>query len=451
MNNNYYKILQFQNGKGKNTMTDIIKFNEEHTPKTEIGKMKFELAEALTAISDLQNPYRLTELSKEQRYKLYNKSMREVCEILDIDLDMHEMMKTGAEGFSYSDTEDNTKPLENLLSDKQSYDIKTKLFNLFTLASGLSHSDTDFITVDDKGVETPATQQELAKALRTNLVELTESLGLSVDQVTESHTEQTQEIGENKMNNEITEHLNKAKKLLIEKYSTGIDVEANNEALNNIKRDFDFLEIYAGGNNEGEKLKKTVKNTIEVLEEVALYPHKDSTSDVDVLGDIVYSFVTDLKDILGFEESSESHTETSKNTIKEQLQDIYSLNDSMITGDPYHIPTYDDGTVIKQSDLADMNMNALDLIAEMLGLELEEGAVQLVQPQADKPVSEMTDQEVYESLPAEDKLNVDMLNKLHEVQDHILKSGQDAVSMNQVQTAISILEGSLGVMGKVEE
>ncbi len=334
--------------------------------------MKFQLAEALTAISDLQNPYRLTELSKEQRYKLYNKSMRKVCDILGIDLDMHEMMKTGAEGFSYSDTEDDTKALEQLLSNSRSHDIKTKLFTLFTLASGLSHSDTDFVAVDDKGAGTPATQQELVKALRTNLVELTESLGLSVDQVTESYKEQPQEIGENKMSNEITEHLNKAKNLLIEKYSNGIDIEANQEALKNIKRDFEFLEIYAGGNNTDEQLKKTVKNTIEVLEEVALYPHKDSASDVDVLGDIVYSFVTDLKDILGFEENSESQTETSKNTIKEQLQDIYSLNDSMITGDPNHIPTYDDGTVIKRSDLADMNMNALDLIAEMLGFELEE-------------------------------------------------------------------------------
>lgn len=355
-------------------MTDIIKFNETHTPKTEIGKMKFELAEALTAISDLQNPYRLTELSKEQRYKLYNKSMRKVCEILDIDIDMHEMMKTGSEGFSYSDTEDNTKPLEKLLNDKQSHDIKTKLFNLFTLASGLSHSDTDFVAVDDKGAETPASQQELAKALRTNLVELTESLGLSVDQVTESHTEQP---------------------------------------------------------------KKTVKNTIEVLEEVALYPQKDNNVDVDILGDIVYSFIVDLKDILGFEGNSEN----SKNTIKEQLQDIYSLNDSMITGDPHYIPRYTDGTPIRPQDLADMNMNALDLIAELLGFELEEGAT----------LTKTKDQETYDNLPAEDKLNVDMLNKLHEVQDHVLKSGQDAVSMNQVQTAISIIEGSLGVVGKVEE
>lgn len=353
-------------------MTNIIKFNETHTPKTEIGKIKFQLAEALNTITDLQNDYKFPKLTATARHEKFNKAMITVCDILGIDLDMHEMMKTGAEGFSYSDTKDNTKSLENLLSDKQSYDIKTKLFNLFTLASGLSHSDTDFITVDDEGTETPATQQALAKALRTNLVELTEDLGLSVDQVTERHAEQAQ---------------------------------------------------------------KSVKNIIGVLEEIALSPHKDSTSDVDAIGDIVYSFVTDLKDILGFEEKSESDTENSKNTIKKQLQDIYSLNDSIITGDLNHIPTYDDGTVIKQSDLADMNMNALDLIAEMLGFELEEEAI---------PVK-TKDQATY------DKLNVDMLNKLHQVQDHILKSGEDAVSMNQVQTAISILEGSLGVTGKSEE
>ncbi|MBS4459939.1 hypothetical protein [Lactococcus petauri] len=359
-------------------MTDIIKFNEEHTPKTEIGKMKFQLAEALNTITDLQNGYKFPKLTATERYKKFNKAMITVCDILGIDLDMHEMMKTGSEGFSYSDTEDDTKALERLVSNNRSHDIKTKLFTLFTLASGLSHSDMDFVAVDDKGAETPASQKDITKALRTNLVALTESLGLSVDQVTESRVEQP---------------------------------------------------------------KKTVRNTIEVLEEVALYPHKDSTSDVDVLGDIVYSFVTDLKDILGFEEDSESHTENSKNTIKKQLQDIYSLNDSMITGYPNHIPTYDDGTVIKQSDLADMNMNALDSIAEMLGFELEEGAT---------PVK-TKNQENYDNLPAEDKLNVDMLNKLHEVQDHVLRSGQDTVSMNQVQTAISILEGSLGVMEKVEE
>lgn len=432
-------------------MADIIKFYDTHTPKTAIGKTKFELAEALNTITDLQNPHHAKKYTPEQRDRLFNESMIKVCDILGIDLDMHEMMKTGAEGFSYSDTEDDTKPLENLLSDKQSYDIKTKLFTLFTLASGLSHSDTDFIAVDDKGAETPATQQELAKALRTNLVVFTEALGLSVDQVTETYKEQTQEIGENKMNNKITEHLNKAKKLLIEKYSTGIDVEANNEALKNIKRDFDFLEIYAGGYDSDDQPKKSVKNIIGVLEEIALYPHKDSTSDVDVLGDIVYSFIVDLKDILGFEENSESQTETSKNTIKEQLQDIYSLNDSMITGDPNYIPRYTDGTPIRPQDLADMNMHALEAISELLGFELEEGATQLVQPQADKPASEMTDQEVYDSLPAEDKLNVDMLHKLHEVQDHVLNSGQTAVGKNRITTAVTLLESGLGVIDHEEE
>ena len=47
------------------------------------------------------------------------------------------------------------------------------------------------------------------------------------------------------MSNEITEHLNKAKALLIEKYSNSIDDEASQEALKNIKQDFETLEIYA--------------------------------------------------------------------------------------------------------------------------------------------------------------------------------------------------------------
>ncbi|WP_270345116.1 hypothetical protein [Lactococcus petauri] len=366
-------------------MTDIIKFNEEHTPKTEIGKMKFELAEALNTITDLQNGYKFPKLTATERYEKFNKAMITVCDILGIDLDMHEMMKTGAEGFSYSDTEDDTKTLEQLLSNNRSHGIKTKLFNLFTLARGLSHSDTDFIAVDDKGAETPATQQELAKALRTNLVEITESLGLSVDQVTESH--------ENTETPNITKLLIHAKKLIFER-----ELSKNDMA--------DALSV-----------------------------------DLGILAELL-----GVEDDLFSTEYFEHAT-----TIKEQLQDIYSLNDSMITGDPHYIPRFTDGTPIRPQDLADMNMHALEAISELLGFELEEGATQLVQSQADKPAHEMSDRETYDSLPAEDKLNVDMLNKLHEVQDHILKSGQDAVSMNQVQTAISILEGSLGVIDREEE
>lgn len=212
-------------------MTDIIKFNEEHTPKTQIGKMKFELAEALNTITDLQNPHKNKEFTVEQRHHLFNKSMRKVLDILDIDLDMHEMMKTGAEGFSYSDTEDDTEALEQLLSDKQTHDIKTKLFNLFTLAGAFSHLNTDFITVDDKGTETPATQQELINALRTNLVELTDSLGYSVDEVTENQTdEQEQPQGydnlsaEDKLNVDMLHKLHEVQDFILKSGQTAVGV-----------------------------------------------------------------------------------------------------------------------------------------------------------------------------------------------------------------------------------
>ena len=59
-------------------------------------------------------------------------------------------------------------------------------------------------------------------------------------------------------------------------------------------------------------------------------------------------------------------------TVADELKELYSLNDSMFTGDPNHVPTYTDGTVIKQQDLADMNMNGLQRIAEMIGIELGE-------------------------------------------------------------------------------
>lgn len=59
-------------------------------------------------------------------------------------------------------------------------------------------------------------------------------------------------------------------------------------------------------------------------------------------------------------------------TVADELKELYALNDSMFTGNPNHVPTYTDGTVIKQQDLADMNMNGLQRIAEMIGIELGE-------------------------------------------------------------------------------
>lgn len=362
-------------------MTDIIKFNETHTSKTEIGKMKFELADALTAISDLQNPYRLTELSKEQRYKLYNKSMRKVCEILDIDLDMHEMMKTGAEGFSYSNTEDDTKTLEQLLSNSRSQDIKTKLFNLFTLASGLSHSDTDFIAVDDKRAETPATQQDIAKALRTNLVELTESLGLSLDQVTESHAEQAQD---------------------------------------------------------------TVKTIVSNLQEIAERPYEHSNGDIDTLGDLVYSYVADLCNALGFEDMSDMEVPTNKYGEKQQsAKDILLALHEDLTNEELNPVSLRDFGRIYVFDLADLL--GIEELSSIRDIHIVEGE-QWLKATAEK----LADQEVYDSLPAEDKLNVDMLNKLHQVQDHILNSGQTAVGENRITTAVTLLEAGLGVIDREE-
>ena len=59
-------------------------------------------------------------------------------------------------------------------------------------------------------------------------------------------------------------------------------------------------------------------------------------------------------------------------TLADELKELYALNDSMFTGDPNHVPKFTDGTVIKQQDLADMNMNGLQRIAEMIGIELGE-------------------------------------------------------------------------------
>ena len=353
-----------------------------HKPKTAIGKKKFEIAEALNTITDLQNAHKNKELTAEQRYQLFNTSMLTVCNLLDIDLDMHELLKTGSEGFSYSDTEDSTKPLEQLLSNSQSHDIKTKLFNLFTLAIGLSNSTIDFVSINDKGAETPATQQDIAKTLRTNLVELTESLGLSIDQVTESYKEQVQD---------------------------------------------------------------TVKSIIQNIKDVSARPSEYAGEDMDVLGDLVYSYVADLCNALGFEDMSDSEVPTNEHKEKQKsVKDILlALHDDLTNEDLNPVSLRDFGRIYV-FDLADLL--GIEELSSIRDIHIVEGE-QWLKATAEK----LAEQEVYDSLPAEDKLNVDMLNKLHEVQNHVLKSGQNAVSMNQVQTAISILEGSLGVMGKVEE
>lgn len=346
-------------------MTDIIKFNEEHTPKTEIGT----------------------------------------------------------------------------LSNGRSHDIKTKLFNLFTLASGLSHSDTDFIAVDDKGAEKPATLQDIAKALRTNLVELTESLRLSVDQVTESHTEQAQDT--------VKSIIGDLKELTSRPYAyVGNDVDSLGDLIGDtLEQLYEALGIEVKNSEMMTSKETSVAENTETPNITKLLIHAkklifDRELSKDDMADALSVDLGILAELLGIEDNlfSTKYFDHAT-TIKGQLQDIYSLNDSMFTGDPSYIPRYTDGTVIKQSDLADMNMHALEAVSELLGFELEEGAT---------PVK-TKDQETYDNLPAEDKLNVDMLNKLHEVQDHILSSNQTAVGANRITTAVTLLEAGLGVIDHEEE
>lgn len=85
-------------------------------------------------------------------------------------------------------------------------------------------------------------------------------------------------------------------------------------------------------------------------------------------GDITLENYEDLRK-LDKEEQDETQNVV---TVADELKELYSLNDSMFTGDPNHVPKFTDGTVIKQQDLADMNMNGLQHIAEMIGIELGE-------------------------------------------------------------------------------
>ena len=80
-----------------------------------------------------------------------------------------------------------------------------------------------------------------------------------------------------------------------------------------------------------------------------------------------------MKDIINLDNGNTTHEQrTLKDIIKTELQELQAFNYSMITTEPNHIPRFTDGTPITTLDLADMNINALDNIAELLGIELEE-------------------------------------------------------------------------------
>ncbi|MGX8060153.1 hypothetical protein [Lactococcus lactis] len=192
-----------------------------------------------------------------------------------------------------------------------SQNTKTILSNLFTLTSELSEPTSNLIHIEGTN-ETPATQKDLAKGLHENLINLTEVLGLSVDELTEPQEYEPQE---------------------------------------------------------------TVKSIIEEIQELTFAPQETSGNDVQVFADLLTDSIERLIKALGLNEmslSAESENKPQELALKAKLQDLYSLNDSMVTADPNHIPRYTDGTIIRLSDLVDMNVQALDNIAELIGFELDE-------------------------------------------------------------------------------
>ncbi|KSU12536.1 hypothetical protein LMG8526HA_02191 [Lactococcus lactis] len=120
---------------------------------------------------------------------------------------------------------------------------------------------------------------------------------------------------------------------------------------------------------ENNEPQATVKQIIELIKKDFI----NSDADVEALMTLISCGIDLLSETLGVSELSTSpQLIDENNTLKAQIQDLYALNDSMITADPNHIPRYTDGTIIKLSDLVDMNVQALDNIAELIGFELEE-------------------------------------------------------------------------------
>ena len=171
-----------------------------------------------------------------------------------------------------------------------SQNTKTILSNLFTLTSELSEPTSKLIHIEGAN-ETPATQKDLAEGLHENLINLTEVLGLSVDELTAPQEYDTQE---------------------------------------------------------------TVKSIIEEMQQLTFTPHEISGNDVQVFADLLTDSIERLIKALGLNDmslSAGSKNKPQELALKAQLQDLYSLNDSMITADPNHIPRYTDGTIITLSDL----------------------------------------------------------------------------------------------------
>ena len=120
---------------------------------------------------------------------------------------------------------------------------------------------------------------------------------------------------------------------------------------------------------ENNEPKATVKQIIELIKKDFI----NSDADVETLITLISCGIDLLSETLGVSELSTSpQLIDENNTLKAQLQDLHALNHSMFKDDINEVPRFTDGTIITAKDLADMNINALDNIAELIGFELEE-------------------------------------------------------------------------------
>ena len=126
---------------------------------------------------------------------------------------------------------------------------------------------------------------------------------------------------------------------------------------------------------ENNEPQQTVKSIIEEIQELTFTPHEISGNDVQVFSDLLTDSIERLIKALGLNDmslSAGSKNKPQELAFKAQLQDLYLLNDSMFKDDIHEVPRFTNGTEITAKDLADMNINALDNIAELIGFELEE-------------------------------------------------------------------------------
>ena len=122
-------------------------------------------------------------------------------------------------------------------------------------------------------------------------------------------------------------------------------------------------------NNEPKEFNTTVKRVLTHAKE-AVFERQGS---IDDLADTLAVELDVLAYLLGIPEIGFSQSTADKElALKAQLQDLHDLNHSMFKDDINEVPRFTNGTEITAKDLADMNINALDNIAELIGFDLEE-------------------------------------------------------------------------------